>query len=142
MQRVRFTDSLEGIGATMLEGFFVGWRARPTTDVFLETLKGSKHIWLALEDGQVVGFINAISDGVMAAFIPLLEVLPSHQGRGIGRELVTKMLQTLETYYSIDLLCDDDLVAFYEKFDLIRSNAMYSRNYRPEYALRHQEKTQ
>ena len=39
--------------------------------------------------GQVVGFITAISDGVLSAYIPLLEVLPGWRSQGIGGELVT-----------------------------------------------------
>ena len=38
---------------------------------------------LARDDaGRVVGFVTAISDGVLSAYIPLLEVLPEYQGAG------------------------------------------------------------
>jgi hypothetical protein len=74
-----YTNSLEHVKASQLEGFFVGWAAAPSNEVFLQALRGSSHVWLALESGRVVGFINAISNGVMAAFVPNLEVLPSHQ---------------------------------------------------------------
>jgi ribosomal protein S18 acetylase RimI-like enzyme len=47
----------------------------------------------------VVGFINAISDGLATAFLPWLEVLPDYQGRGIGRELTKRMLAELADLY-------------------------------------------
>ena len=33
---------------------------------------------------QVVGFVTAISDGVLSAYIPFLEVLPEYKSIGIG----------------------------------------------------------
>lgn len=41
---------------------------------------------------HVLGYLNMISDGVLTAFIPLLEVLPEYQGEGIGSELVGLVL--------------------------------------------------
>ena len=76
------------------------------------------------EHGRVVGFITAISDGVLSAFIPLLEVLPEYQGRGIGSELVKRMLRELEDFYMVDLVCDPELESFYARFELILLTSM------------------
>ncbi|MGH3427694.1 MAG: GNAT family N-acetyltransferase, partial [Terriglobales bacterium] len=43
---------------------------------------------IAVEADRVVGFVNAISDGIATAFIPWLEVVPHRQGRGIGAALM------------------------------------------------------
>ena len=74
--------------------------------------------------GRVVGFVTAISDGVLSAFIPLLEVLPAHQGQGIGSELVRRMLSELEDFYMVDLVCDPELEPFYRRFELILLSSM------------------
>jgi predicted N-acetyltransferase YhbS len=71
---------------------------------------------VALDGGAIVGFVTAISDGVMSAFIPLLEVLPEYQHQGIGTELVRRVLQQLDGLYMIDLCCDGDLEPFYSAF--------------------------
>jgi len=42
---------------------------------------------------KVVGFINAVSDGVLTAYIPLLEVLEKYQGMGISGKLTKLMLE-------------------------------------------------
>ena len=84
---------------------------------------------LAWEEDTIVGFVTAISDGVLAAYVPLLEVLPSHQKQGIGQELMRRMLETLDRLYMVDLLCDDNLQPFYEKLGMRRSKGMMVRNY-------------
>jgi len=79
-----YTNDLGRITADDLAGFFVGWPTAPDPAAHLCILQGSFAVWLALDDKaagapRCVGFINAVSDGVFAAFVPLLEVRPSHQ---------------------------------------------------------------
>ena len=128
---IAYTDSLDGITPERLTGFFVGWPNPPSPETHLRMLQGSAAVVLAIDDtnGQVVGYINAISDGFHSAFIPNLEVLPDYQGQGIGSELVRRMLKRLENYYAIDLMCDADLQPFYERLGLRRSMGMVKRNY-------------
>lgn len=127
---ITYTDSLENITIEQLSGgFFVGWPNPPAPQAHLRLLQGSYKVWLAIDDNQVVGFINAISDGVLTAFIPLLEVLPDYKGQGIGTELVNHILASLDHLYSIDLLCDDDVVPFYKKLGLHQAGGMLKRNY-------------
>jgi len=127
---VEYKDNLEGITADMLQEFFVGWRREVSAQEHLELLAGSYKIWLALDEGRVVGFVHAISDGVLAAFIPLLEVLPKWHGRGIGKELMRRILEDLEGMYMVDACCDDDKVGFYEQFGMVKhGNAMLKRSY-------------
>lgn len=53
----------------------------------LKLLNSCSHIVLAIEENsnQIVGYITAISDGVLSAYIPFLEVLPSHHGKNRTR---------------------------------------------------------
>lgn len=126
-----YTNSLNGISLDMLEGFFVDWPAPPNAQTHLKLLKNSSKVVLAIDDqtNQVVGFVTAISDGVLSAYIPFLEVLPAYKNKGIGTELINRMLVELKDIYMIDLCCDDDLVSYYEKFEMSRSNGMILRNY-------------
>lgn len=82
------------------------------------------------DGGRAVGFVTAISDGVLSAFIPLLEVLPEWQGQGIGSELVRRILAELDEFYMVDLVCDPELEPFYRRFDLIPLSAMGRRRRR------------
>lgn len=126
-----YQNSLDGISSEMLNGFFVDWPNPPNPQTHLKLLKNSSKIVIALDDhtNQVVGFLTAISDGVLSAYIPFLEVLPEYKNKGIGKKLVKQMLKELEDIYMIDLCCDDDLVPYYEKLGMLKSNGMLVRNY-------------
>jgi GNAT superfamily N-acetyltransferase len=126
---LRYSADLSGLQASQLAGFFVGWPASPSPSEHLAILQGSHAVWLALEGGRCVGFVNALSDGLYYAHVPLLEVLPAYQGRGIGRELMRRMLMTLEGLYAVDLLCDADLAPFYEQLGFRTCVGMARRDY-------------
>lgn len=131
MEGIEFTNSLENVEEPNLEGFFVGWQNHPTSAKHLELLKNSDEVLLAIDSStnKVVGFITAITDKVLAAYIPFLEVLPEYQNRGIGKELTVRMLDTLKDFYMIDLLCDTDLQSFYESLGMNKATGMMCRNY-------------
>ncbi|WP_025116352.1 GNAT family N-acetyltransferase [Lysinibacillus fusiformis] len=126
-----YKNNLEDISSDMLKGFFVDWPNPPSPQTHLKLLKNSSKVVVALDEqsNQVVGFITAISDGVLSAYIPFLEVLPAYKSKGIGKELINRMLIELQYMYMIDLCCDNDLVPLYEKFGMMKSNGMLIRNY-------------
>ncbi|MFI6811951.1 GNAT family N-acetyltransferase [Nonomuraea sp. NPDC050328] len=127
---ISYTDDMSTLEASQLRGFFVGWPAPPSPEQHLAVLRGSYYAVVAMEgDGRAVGFINMISDGVLTAFIPWLEVLPEHQGQGIGRELVNRALKAAESFYSVDLLCDPQLQPYYEKLGMRPVPGMGLRNW-------------
>jgi ribosomal protein S18 acetylase RimI-like enzyme len=128
---IEFVDSVEGIKATMLQGFFEGWKRPPSPEIHLEILKNSGHVVLAIDRdaGKVVGFVTAITDRIQAAFIPLLEVLPAYRAKGIGSTLVSKMLEKLRGIPAIDLTCDAHMQLFYKRFGMIPSVGMLIRDY-------------
>ncbi len=126
MADVVYTTDVTNLSAADLEGFFVDWPVRPSGERHLELLRGSRHVVLARdgEGGRVLGFVTAISDGVLSAFVPLLEVLPERQGEGIGTELVRRLLADLEGLYMVDLMCDPELAPFYRRFEMAPLSGM------------------
>ncbi len=130
MNSINYAASLEGVDAGMLSGFFEGWAKKPSAPEHLRILQGSAHVVLAVDADKhkVVGFITAVSDGVHSAFIPLLEVLPEYRGRGIGTELVKRMLHILRHYPCIDLCCDLELQPFYARLGMSPSVGMLIRD--------------
>jgi len=127
---ISYVDNADGVSPRQLEGFFDGWPEAPSPETHLRILRASDEIVLAVDGGSgvVVGFITAITDGVLSAYVPLLEVLPRYRGRGIGRELVARMLDALSGYYMIDLVCDEALEGFYRSFGFVRMPAMAIRD--------------
>lgn len=126
---IQYSNNPQSLTADQLDGFFVDWPTHPTPEGHLEILQGSHKVWLAMHRGSCVGFINAISDGVFSAFIPLLEVLPEHQGKGVGAELVKRMVESLSAIYSIDIACDEEVAKFYDTLGFSRLVNMAKRNY-------------
>ncbi len=128
---IQFLTNAETIQAHQLRGFFVGWPNPPSPETHLRLLRQSDEVVLALdqETGQVVGFVTALTDRVLSAHIPLLEVLPAYQGQGIGRELMRRIFLRLQGLYMVDLACDPALVPFYESLGMQRATAMILRRY-------------
>ena len=128
---IRYTDSLVSLSPVRFKGFCSDWRTPPSPARLFRALQGSSHVVLAIDEDnrQVVGYVNAVSDGALCAFIPLLEVLPDYRGKGIGTELVKPLLGRLREFYAVDLVCDDELVPFYERFGLTRMGAMSLRRH-------------
>ena len=129
MMLITYTDKIGFLSAKQLQGFFVDWPDHPDPEAHLEILRGSYTAWIALDQGRCVGFINALSDGIFYAYVPLLEVLPEYQGQGIGTELVRRMLRTLEGMYAIDIVCDESVAPFYKAIGFDRCVGMVKRNY-------------
>ena len=126
-----YVTTVDGVTREMLSGFFVGWPNPPSPETHLNILRNSRFVVLAIdrETNRVAGFINAVSDGILSAYIPLLEVLPDYQGQKIGTELVKRMLDQCAGLYMVDATCDADLQRFYARCGMDRSTGVMTRNY-------------
>ncbi|HUZ01853.1 MAG TPA: GNAT family N-acetyltransferase [Thermomicrobiaceae bacterium] len=129
---IQYRESADGVRPEQLRGFFVDppWPNPPSPETHLRLLRGSDHVVLAVDDAgdRVVGFVTAVSDGVLSAYVPLLEVLPDYRGRGIATELMRRLLARLEGLYMVDLVCDPELEPFYTRLGLRPARAMVRRN--------------
>ncbi|HEX6343624.1 GNAT family N-acetyltransferase [Umezawaea sp.] len=124
---IEYRTAVDGLRPEQLRGFFVGWPAPPSPERHLALLRGSTHAVVALDGDRVVGFVTVLSDGVLMASVPLLEVLPEHQGRGVGRTLVETAVALVGELYQVQLCCDDDVRAFYRKLGFQRVDGMVLR---------------
>lgn len=131
MRPVQYVSSAEGIDPDQLDGpFFVGWPDPPPPETHLEILRKSDYAVLAFDkQDQVVGFVTAISDQVLAAYIPLLEVVPDRQGEGIGTELVRRLLEEIGDLYMVDAVTDAAVLPFYERLGFHGAAGVARRNY-------------
>jgi ribosomal protein S18 acetylase RimI-like enzyme len=129
---IEYRSSIGSVNADNLRGgFFAGWLDPPSPETHMRVLVGSAQVVLATDTAtaNVIGFITAVTDGVLAGYIPFLEVLSGYQFRGIGSELVRRMLADLSGYYMIDLLCDGHIQPWYERLGLRRASGMMARHY-------------
>ena len=70
------------------------------------------------EEELLIGYIDCVSNGVTDAYIQDLMVHPNYQGRGVGTDLMTKMINYLKDkrIYMISVIFEEKLKPFYERF--------------------------
>lgn len=61
-------------------------------DYLAHQVKGARWVIQAYDDARLIGFCRAISDGVSNAYISSVMVHPEYRRRGIGREMLTRLL--------------------------------------------------
>lgn len=94
----------------------VGWN-RMESEYKNHLLTSYYHI-AVYEKEALIGYIDCVSNGVTDAYIQDLMVRPDYQGRGIGTDLMEKMIDYLKNkhIYMISVVFDESLKAFYKKF--------------------------
>jgi ribosomal protein S18 acetylase RimI-like enzyme len=94
----------------------VQWPSLTDPDVVRRvcTAPGSS-AYTALVEGEVVGFAQAVGDGVLQSHLSFLAVHPDHRRRGIARLLTVATFQATGTK-RMDLITDD-AEGFYETFE-------------------------
>ena len=77
------------------------------------------------EDGRLVGVGRALADGVDCSYICDVALLPSHQGLGLGKQIVAKLLSLSAGHKKIILYSVPGKEPFYKKLGFKRmSTAM------------------
>jgi len=105
------------------------YRAAPLGDKRPDWLKtafsNSMFRYFAYEDGRIVAAGRALADGVDCSYICDVAVLPSHQGKGLGREIVLKLVAQSKHHRKIILYSVPGKESFYKKLGFKRmSTAM------------------
>jgi GNAT superfamily N-acetyltransferase len=92
-----------------------GWGERAANRARLrQQVVGAMFVVSAWESDALVGFARAISDGATNAYISTVAVLPAYQGKGIGRELVRRLITGREGIGFV-LHARPEVMAFYLK---------------------------
>ncbi|MFB9990630.1 GNAT family N-acetyltransferase [Deinococcus oregonensis] len=95
----------------------VGWTAYTRDPVALErAVQQSGFVWTAREEGgPLLGLVRGVTDDVSILFVQDILVHPDAQRRGIGRTLMTAVLERYAHVRQMALLTDDgpEQLAFY-----------------------------
>lgn len=102
------------------------YRAAPLGDKSPAWLKtaftNSMFRCLVRENGRLVGAGRALADGVDCSYICDVAVLPSHQGRGLGRQIVGRLVELSRGHRKIILYAVPGREPFYRSLGFRRMN--------------------
>lgn len=102
------------------------YRAAPLGDKKAAELKivftASLFKCFVYDAGQLVGAGRVLADGVDAAYLCDVAVHPSHQGTGLGKTLVSRLLARSKHHKKIILYAVPGKEAFYRKLGFRRMN--------------------
>lgn len=106
-----------------------GWNAKyaATPEDLATAIRNSWYTLSAYDEEKLVGFGRVMSDGVLHAMIFDLIVHPSHQRRGIGSEILSRLLSVCRDagIPDVQLFAAKGMAPFYEEhgFTLRPDNA-------------------
>ena len=72
------------------------------------------------EDGRLVAAGRALADGLDCSYICDIAVLPSHQGAGLGKQIVGHLVERSRSHKKIILYAVPGKEPFYKRFGFLR----------------------
>ena len=73
-------------------------------------------------DGALVGAGRALADGLDCAYIADVAVHPDHQGRGLGRAIIRRLVDLAQGHRKIILYANPGTEGFYTRLGFLRMN--------------------
>ena len=121
MPRVDWSNDLNTVDWEELSALY---RVAPLGDKKPADLKrsfsNSLYRCFVREDARLVGVGRALADGVDCAYICDIAVLPSHQGTGLGKQIVGRLVELSRNHRKVILYAVPGKEPFYRKFGFKR----------------------
>lgn len=116
-----WTSNLDDLDWNELQALY---RAAPLGNKSVELLRtvfpNSRYRFLVYDEGRLVAAGRALSDGGDCSYICDVAVMPSHQGTGLGREMVSRLLEASRGHKKIILYSVPGKEGFYRKLGFMR----------------------
>ncbi len=84
-----------------------------------EAYQKSDFVVTAWDGERLVGAGRAVTDGCFNAFFPDIAVHPGYHGKGVGREIVARLLERCKAFYNVTAVAEDEIAEnFFRKCGL------------------------
>jgi ribosomal protein S18 acetylase RimI-like enzyme len=91
------------------------WSSAQKPDLLHKALQASHSLITAWDGSNLVGLGNTISDGYLVVYYSHLLVLPEYHGRGIGTQLMRRLMDRYKAFHQHMLVADGRALGFYRK---------------------------
>ncbi len=98
---------------------------------FTELYAAAARSVVADDDGTIVGYVRAITDGVSNGYLGLAAVAPTHRRRGIGRRMVQQLIGDDDRITWVLRAGRDGAKEFWESVGFVPSAVAMERRRRP-----------
>lgn len=93
---------------------------RKTAEALRTVFTNSRYRWFVRDQGQLVAAGRALADGADCSYICDVAVLPSHQGTGLGKAVVQRLLDDSKDHQKVILYSVPGKEPFYRKLGFLR----------------------
>ncbi|QJB57174.1 GNAT family N-acetyltransferase [Pseudodesulfovibrio sp. zrk46] len=113
---ISFSDTKELCEQELQDLFLsVDWDSGNYPEKLVKAIQGAHGVFTAWDGDKLVGLINVLSDGHMAAYVHYLLVRPEYQGKGIGKLLIEQMAEAYQDVPTKLLISYNTKAGFYER---------------------------
>ena len=118
---IQWSSSTDSLDWAELSELYRLARLGNKSPAWLQTaFSNSMFKFFALENGALIAAGRAVADGVDCSYICDIVVHPSHQGRGLGREIIERLVAASRGHRKIILYSVPGKEQFYRRFGFRR----------------------